>query len=282
MTDRPESAVPVGAPLDAKVSPRYAACPKCGHAPLPDDQSLPAACSACGLILAKYGVASPRQLRRPDELSATGASASTSFASYLQHAVELVRFVPTKVDPIHFWARVALLCVFAIWGVSLIGMDYRTGEIGQSFLHRPLLIFHEAGHVVFMPFGQFMTILGGTLGQLIMPAVLLLALLIKNRDPFGASIGLWFLGVSLLDVAPYAYDALQPQLMLLGGRTGEEGGHDWIYLLTQTGLLPRAHAVGWWFHKMGAIVVLLACYWGAWVLWQQRRRLAAVETLEGE
>jgi len=31
----------------------YELCPKCGHAPLPADQSAPAACAACGVILAK-------------------------------------------------------------------------------------------------------------------------------------------------------------------------------------------------------------------------------------
>jgi ribosomal protein S27E len=31
----------------------YASCPKCGHAPLPHDQALPAACAACGVVLAK-------------------------------------------------------------------------------------------------------------------------------------------------------------------------------------------------------------------------------------
>ena len=44
---------------------RYAKCPKCGHAPLPEDQALPAACSACGLVLAKYGTV-PARPARPD------------------------------------------------------------------------------------------------------------------------------------------------------------------------------------------------------------------------
>jgi hypothetical protein len=35
----------------------YPGCPKCGHAPLPADQSLPAACPACGIVLAKFGAA---------------------------------------------------------------------------------------------------------------------------------------------------------------------------------------------------------------------------------
>ncbi|MDB5812522.1 MAG: hypothetical protein JWN94_4644, partial [Betaproteobacteria bacterium] len=32
----------------------YPVCPKCGHAPLPADQSSPAACPACGIVLAKF------------------------------------------------------------------------------------------------------------------------------------------------------------------------------------------------------------------------------------
>ncbi len=179
------------------------------------------------------------------------------------------------VDPFTFWPRVALWVGFAIWGVMLIAQDYRTGELGSSFIHRPLLVFHEAGHVVFRLFGQWMMVLGGTLGQLIMPAILAAALLIKNRDPFGAAIGLWFVGVSLLDVAPYMYDALRPQLMLLSGMTGEAGGHDWIYLFSSIGLLQKSPFIGGLTHKLGAMTVILALGWGAWVLRLQYARIHA-------
>lgn len=169
-----------------------------------------------------------------------------------------------------WWPRVGLWAVFALWGLLLIRMDYRNGDIGGAFLHRPLLIFHEAGHVVFRAFGPWMAVFGGTLGQLLMPAILCLALLRQNRDRYGASFGLWFLGVSLLDVAPYAYDALHPQLMLLSGSTGAEGGHDWIYLLSSLGLLSRAQRVGSGIHALGTLVVLAGSGWGAWELWRQR------------
>ncbi len=32
------------------------------------------------------------------------------------------------------------------------------------------LVIHEAGHIIFMPFGEFMMIAGGSLFQVIMPA----------------------------------------------------------------------------------------------------------------
>ena len=90
--------------------------------------------------------------------------------------------------------------------------------------------------------------------------------LVKNRDPFGASIGLWFFGVSLLDLAPYMFDALHPQLVLLSGMTGEEGGHDWIFLFKSLGVLTKSQLIGGLVHKLGALVVLMALAWGALVL----------------
>jgi len=183
----------------------------------------------------------------------------STFFRYLFHT-------PERIDSFTIWIHLALLFGFAVWGLTLIAQDYRTGEMGASFIHRPLLIFHEAGHVVFRLFGEWVSVLGGTLGQLIMPAILGCALLIKNRDPFGAAIGLWFVGVSLLDIAPYMYDALHPKLMLLSGTTGEDGGHDWIYLFSSMGLLQKAQVIAGLIHKLGALTVLLALAWGAGVL----------------
>jgi hypothetical protein len=65
------------------------------------------------------------------------------------------------------------------------------------------------------------------------------------------------------------FDALQPQLMLLSGQVGEAGGHDWIYLFSSLGLLPKAQLIGGLTHKLGALVVLLALGWGAWLLQRQ-------------
>ena len=44
--------------------------------------------------------------------------------------------------------------------------------------------------------------LGGTLGQLLMPRLLAGALLRKNRDPFGAAIGIWFFGCRCSTLRP--------------------------------------------------------------------------------
>ena len=228
---------------------------------------MPVACPACGVILAKVANArrAPPRMRRaaPED-----AAASPGLRRWLLQ-------VPDRVDAVRWWLRVALLAGLAAWGVWLISLDYRSGEIGASFLHGPLLLFHEAGHVIFSPFGEWMMFLGGTLGQLLLPAIIVVAFLWKNRDPFGAAVGLWLLGVSLLDVAPYMYDALEPQLMLLSGSIGEDGGHDWIYLFESLGLRPRAQTFGALTHKVGALLLLLALGWAAWVLALQRQRIGA-------
>jgi hypothetical protein len=122
-----------------------------------------------------------------------------------------------------------------------------------------------------------MMVAGGTLMQWLVPVALGVALLWKNRDPFGAAFALWLLGVSVMDTAPYLYDALHPQLTLLNGSTGEEGGHDFIYLLESVGLLHKAQTLGWLLHKVGAAITLLSLGWAAWLLvLQQSRRAGTV------
>ena len=254
----------------------FTLCPKCGHSPLPIDQKLPAACPACGVILAKVEQAMSVRVGETVEVaidSNRGVQSGELSGEDPRTLLSLLLHTTERIDSRTFWSRVVLLIAFAVWGVLLVAQDYRTGQLGSTFIHEPLLIFHEAGHVVFRLFGEWVMVLGGTLGQLTIPAILGSALLIRNRDPFGASLGLWLFGVSLLDVSAYMYDALHPQLMLLSGMTGEDGGHDWIYLFSSTGLLQESQLIGAIVHKVGALLVFLAIVWGGWVLRLQHARL---------
>ncbi len=244
-------------------------CPKCSHSPLPVEQAFPAECPACGVILARAGEAP----RRASVATRDESADDDGLRAWLWR-------VPDQVDATAFKGRVALLLAFAAWGLRLCWLDYRDGEIMNSFIHAPLLIFHEAGHVIFRPFGEWVAVLGGTLGQLLMPAVLGVALLWKNRDPFGAAIGLWLFGLSVLDVAPYMYDAWEPQLTLLGGGTGNDSFHDWIYLFDSVHQLHHAQRIGAFTHALGVAIVLLALGWGAALLRLQRRRIAGTVLFE--
>ena len=65
--------------------------------------------------------------------------------------------------------------------------------------------------------GEFMMVVGGSLFQLLLPFGIGVAFYVKQRDPFGAAICLWWTGASFVDLSPYIYDALYPKLTLLGG-----------------------------------------------------------------
>ena len=100
----------------------------------------------------------------------------------------------------------------------------------ESYMHLVNLPFHEAGHIFFRPFGSFMTSLGGTIGQLLMPLICLSVLLVKTRDTFGAAVTLWWFGQNFFDIAPYINDARSLSLPLVGGNFGHSspyGFHDW-------------------------------------------------------
>ena len=94
----------------------------------------------------------------------------------------------------------------------------REDVIGASFLHLINLPFHEAGHILFSPFGEFMTTLGGSLAQVLVPIVCAGAFLTTSWNPFGAAVMGWWAGENLLDVAIYINDARALQLTLIGGQ----------------------------------------------------------------
>jgi hypothetical protein len=168
--------------------------------------------------------------------------------------------------------RIALLAILVLWTLWIWkDVHIREGEAGSHFLHMVLLPFHEAGHVIFRLFGQFIMTLGGTLGQHLMPIVAGVALLVQRRDPFGAAVCLWLLGFSTIDMAVYMYDAFDPKMMLLGGTTGAESdGHDWQNLFGDMGLLRRARGIGLFFGFAGMAVMALAIAWAARILWLER------------
>lgn len=153
------------------------------------------------------------------------------------------------------WARIALLAGLAYWTWQFARTPLDADAM-DAFLHLPNLIFHEAGHLIFSPLGQFMTVLGGSMLQVLIPVVAAVAF-VRQEQPFGAAICVWWAGQNLVDLAPYIADARALQLVLLGGRTGAEvEGHDWEFILTRLGLLHRDQAIGRTVHALGMIVMV--------------------------
>ena len=246
-------------------------CPKCRHARGPESVAA-VQCPACGLYFAKWV---ERETFIPPSLKkevVEGANEEES-PRWRDHILDRILYVPTNVTEIEIYGRAAILIFLLIWGIRLGRMDYRDGEISQSFMHNIVLPIHEAGHILFIPFGEFMTILGGSLFQVLFPLIIAGALLWQNRDACGTAIGLWWASVSLIDLAPYIYDAKEPQLILLGGQTGEDGPHDWIFLLGQFGKVYRSQVYGAWVHHLGFALMLLSLAAAAAALWRWHKAM---------
>ena len=146
---------------------------------------------------------------------------------WLRTILERALYVEKRVDPLVFAGRTLTLLGLMVWSGWFFQTDFLRlvgpiPEINTSFMHTVDLVFHEAGHVLFIPFGSFMSVLGGSLGQLLMPAAVIFVFLIKQHNPFAASVGLWWFGQSMMDLAPYIADARAGQIMLLGGVTGND------------------------------------------------------------
>jgi hypothetical protein len=139
------------------------------------------------------------------------------------------------------------------------------------------LAIHEAGHVVFMPFGMTMHFLGGTLLQLAMPLAFVLAFTFKRRAFDAAVCVLWF-AESLMYTAWYLRDAYLMQLPLVGGER-----HDWNWLLSRWGVVGHCEAIATGVHTVATVLALGAVARAAYVTWAQHgvsvstRRTLAVE-----
>jgi hypothetical protein len=172
------------------------------------------------------------------------------------------------------YARTALLVALAVYGIRLARMDVPSWEMASSLIHLPMIPIHEFGHLVFMPFGGFMHLLGGSVFQAGLPLALGFVFL-GRRDPFAAAVMLWWSAVAVMDIAPYVYDAQQPVQVLLTGRTGETGAHDFIDVLGDLGLLTRAQSVGHIMHRAGVVMLAAALVWAGVIvarLYGGRRR----------
>jgi hypothetical protein len=167
------------------------------------------------------------------------------------HASNVTRFV-----------RLAALIAFAAW-------VWRYMRETEPLLHGSLLIFHEAGHVLFMPFGEFIMVLGGSLFQLMVPAFFV-ALFAFRRDWFAAAFASLYLAASFAGVAVYIADARAGELPLLGG---ERSSHDWTFLLIEMELLHHDTTIGWYVMRLATLIFWTALAAGGYFAWKPRPHL---------
>lgn len=178
--------------------------------------------------------------------------------------------VPWNVPRSVWYGRIAILVLVAVWGISVwVGKMTDTPTV----LHLTVILFHEAGHVIFAPFGEALRIAGGMLGQLLIPLICAVSMH-RRDDNFGAAICMAWMGMSLMDASVYAYDAAHPILPLIGGGTGADSFHDFVFLFDRWGQL--GHARGWarLMNALGALGLLASLAWAGVLLFLQGEHLA--------
>jgi hypothetical protein len=141
------------------------------------------------------------------------------------------------------YARLAFLIVLALYGVASL----RSPGDGR-LLDNVDLAIHETGHLVFAPFGEFVTMLGGTLLQLLLPTAFVVHF-IRRKERFGAAVCLWWVAQNCWNISVYVADARAQELPLVGG-----GEHDWFYLLSAMRWLENDQALARAVHGVGVLL----------------------------
>lgn len=218
---------------NAGETPELVNCPYCGAANRPESGT----CGAC-----------MKDMHIPPEVRAEARARRllrAAAAGGLPEAPAPASGLPA----VRLWGRMALIAgLFAFYLQWLRHDDY------YSFLDYVNLAGHEAGHIFLGFFGRFIMMLGGTIFQLLIPAVCLFHFFRRGAN-IGWQLCLFWAGESLLNISVYAGDAIKQALPLVGG-----GEHDWTYLLTATGLIAHTEGVARFIFLCGSAVIF-ASFW---------------------
>jgi hypothetical protein len=163
------------------------------------------------------------------------------------------------------YSRAAFTTLLLAYGIALLSHP------GFALIDNVNLPIHETGHLVFAPFGEFVTALGGSLFQVIFPAVFVVYF-IRRGDQHSASVALWWVAENLWNVAIYIADAQEQELPLVGG-----GEHDWAFLLAEMGILRRDDQVAAMVRVVGIMLFVLSIVWGYRAVSGRRRREDGLE-----
>jgi len=225
-------------------------CPKCKKEQLPSET-----CIQCGVVFAKLS----SQNKNFQESSKSKTRDDQSSTQLNSQAKPLLSNESRWNPPASYALEALSLFMASLMFLIAYKGIFTPDSFILGIVHNINLAFHEAGHVIFGIFGnENLTILGGSLGQVLIPAVVAGSFFLK-RDIAGFAFGLFWMGESLLDVALYMEDARLLQLELIGGLGME--AHDWRNLFNHWDLWRvdrQIVSITRWISWLG---MLGACLW---------------------
>lgn len=171
--------------------------------------------------------------------------------------------------------RLALLVWFAYMWVNMM----RDPDYSVVFDALNLGI-HELGHYLWMPFGEFMMFLGGSMTQCLAPLVSVLVFY-RQRDYFAMAFCFGWLSTSCYSLASYIGDA-RAQVLPLVTPGGREPMHDWFYLLGKLGLLKQDLALATITRGIGFLSMSLFLTVGGYQVWLMFRSPRGIASTSSE
>jgi hypothetical protein len=153
------------------------------------------------------------------------------------------------------------------WTVFYIFTLWMYRPAGTHYLDAVHLITHEAGHPLFSYTRNLtLTILGGTLMQLFVPAALACTFALRRHTTGTAFCSFMFFN-SFISVGIYMADARARVLPLVapGMASDEIEDHDWNYLFEQAQLLRHDVQIGNFTRMIGYVGMAATIVWLAWM-----------------
>lgn len=162
-----------------------------------------------------------------------------------------------------YWMPRAVVLVWLAWTFikSVAAAMPRTLFAGID------LGIHEAGHLLFAPFSHVLMVAGGTILQLLVPALVAIVFW-RRSDWFAVCFAAAWFGINLVEVAIYIGDA-RAQVLPLVTVGGGEAAHDWAYLLGRMGCLGADRGIAACVRAAGHVVHAGAVGAGAWIVVNQ-------------
>ena len=162
------------------------------------------------------------------------------------------------------WARVTpivLIVSLLFFGLFLYGL-VRDLEM-PHLMDNGFMQLHAGGHALFRVFGLTAAVAGGTFLQLFVPFALGFYF-IRQRQPLGVALCMFFFFEQFLPIARYMADAQAQQLPWISIGRYESVIHDWNYLFTQLGVLSYDTVIAEIVRSIGCLGMIGVTFWFLW------------------